>query len=312
MRSVPGNAGATMRISRRMRSEGRAARHGTQVCALLLLATAGCGQTPAAPAGGAPSETAAVVRQPSTKGPSTKEQHPAKQAENRPLEKALALAQSSLDSLTKIKDYACVFVKRERVGGELLDEERLEMKVRHKPFSVYMRFIAPESATGKEAIYVEGRNDGKLIGHTTGLKGQVVGSLPLDPTGYLAMMDNRYPITNAGMKNLVTLLLKLGQRKDLLKNCRVSFVEDQKVDDRPCLLIEIKNPRTPGDFKLAKARIWLDHEWNAPVRFESWEWPAEAGAEPVLVEQYSYLKLKFNQGLTDFDFDPTNPKYEFP
>jgi hypothetical protein len=126
------------------------------------------------------------------------------------------------------------------------------------------------------------------------------------------MMNNRYPITNAGMKNLLTLLLKLGQRKELLKNCRVKFVEDQKVDDRPCLLIEIDNPRTTDEFKLATARIWLDREWNAPVRFESWEWPDEIGAEPVLIEQYSYLKLKFDQGLTDRDFDPANPQYGFP
>jgi hypothetical protein len=67
----------------------------------------------------------------------------------------------------------------------------------------------------------------------------------------------------------------------------------------------------PGEFKLATARIWLDREWNVPVRFESWEWPEAAGAEPVLLEQYSYLQLKFDQGLTDRDFDPANPDYDF-
>lgn len=275
---------------------------------LCALATAvGCGESPRTPRGGAATgEGSSAARS------ATNKTRPPARAENPPLEKALALAQNSLDALNKIKDYTCIFVKRERVGNELLAEERLEMKLRHSPFSVYMRFLEPESSAGQEAIYVAGRNDGKLIGHTTGLKGQVVGSVPLDPTGYLAMMNNRYPITNAGMKNLVTLLLKLGQRKDLLKNCRVKFVEDQKVDERPCLLIEIDNPPAPGEFKLAKARIWLDREWNVPVRFESWEWPAEAGAEPLLVERYSYLKLKFDQGLTDRDFDPANPQYDFP
>jgi hypothetical protein len=228
-----------------------------------------------------------------------------------PLDKALSLAKSSLEALDEIKDYACIFVKRERVDGQLLDEERLEMKVRHEPFSVYMRFIQPEELAGQEAIYVEGRNDGKLVAHANGIKGKVVGTISLDPTGFLAMRNNRYPITNAGMKNLVTLLVQLGERKDLLKDCRVEFIDDGKIGDRNCLLIEISNPRPVGDFRLAKAKIWLDREWNVPLGFESWEWPAK-GRDPALAESYRYLELKFDQGLTDRDFDPANPNYAFP
>jgi hypothetical protein len=175
-----------------------------------------------------------------------------------------------------------------------------------------MRFLEPVSLAGQEAIYVEGENDGKLIGHATGISGQVVGTVALDPTGFLAMRYNRYPITNAGMKKLVALLLELGGRKDLLGDCRVKFIEGEKVDGRPCVCVDIRNPRLQGDFKLAIARIWLDKKWNVPVRFESWEWPDAAGEKPVLAEQYTYLKLEFNQGLTARDFDPKNPEYAFP
>lgn len=227
-----------------------------------------------------------------------------------PLEKALKLARGSLKTLEQIKDYSCTFVKRERVDGELLDEERLEMKVRHKPFSVYMRFVEPESLAGQEAIYVEGQNDGKMLAHPNGLKAQLVGTLPLAPDGFLAMRNNRYPITNAGMKNLVTLLVRLGEQKKLLKEARVKF-NDGGIDGRDCQLIEISNPRPVGDFRLAEAKIWLDREWNVPLGFESWEWPKEKG-EPRLAESYRYLKLEFDQGLTDRDFDPANPDYAFP
>jgi hypothetical protein len=58
---------------------------------------------------------------------------------------------------------------------------------------------------------------------------------------------------------------------------------------------------------LAIARIFLDHEWDVPVRFETYEWPDDLQGKPRLVEQYTYLELKFDVGLTDFDFDPTNP-----
>jgi len=283
----------------RMRIERDAACSASLLCALVL--AVGCGQgSVAPPAASTPSaNTATVVK------------HQAAAESNQPLDKALSLAKSSLDALDEIKDYTCIFVKQERVDGQLLDEERLAMKIRHQPFSVYMRFIRPESLAGQEAIYVEGRNNGNLVAHPNGLKGKIVGTVTLDPTGLIAMHDNRYPITNAGMKNLVALLIQLGERKDLLKDCRVEFIEDGKIGDRGCMLIEISNPWAVGDFRLAKAKIWLDREWNVPLGFESWEWP-KRGNEPVLAERYQYLQVKFDQGLGDLDFDPANPEYAFP
>jgi hypothetical protein len=298
-----GSASTVMSPLPRIRDRQEAACNASLLCAFVL--AIGCGQgSGAAPAASTPSQappakTATVIKR------------PAATESNRPLDKALSLAKSSLEALDEVKDYTCVFVKQERVDGQLLDEERLEMKVRHKPFSVYMRFIQPESLAGQEAIYVEGGNDGKLVAHANGLKGKVVGTIVLDPTGFLAMRNNRYPITNAGMKNLVTLLVQLGQRKDLLKDCRVEFIDDGKIGDRSCMLIEISNPRPVGDFRLAKAKIWLDREWNVPLGFESWEWP-KRGKEPVLAERYQYLQVKFDQGLDDLDFDPANPEYAFP
>lgn len=298
-----GSACTVMSPLPRIRDRREAACNALLLCAFVL--AIGCGQgSGAAPAASTPSQappakTAIVIkRQVATES-------------NQPLDKALSLAKSSLEALDEVKDYTCVFVKQERVDGQLLDEERLEMKVRHKPFSVYMRFIQPESLAGQEAIYVEGGNDGKLVAHANGLKGKVVGTISLDPTGFLAMRNNRYPITNAGMKNLVTLLVQLGQRKDLLKDCRVAFIDDGKIGDRSCMLIEISNPRPVGDFRLAKAKIWLDREWNVPLGFESWEWP-KRGKEPLLAERYQYLQVKFDEELGDRDFDPANPEYAFP
>lgn len=286
----------------RIRIEREAACNAPLLCAFVL--AIGCGQgSEAPPAASTPPQA------PQTKTATVAKRQAAAES-NQPLDKALSLAKSSLEALDEIKDYTCIFVKQERVGGQLLDEERLAMKIRHEPFSVYMRFIQPESLAGQEAIYVEGRNNGNLVGHPTGLK-KFVGTVTLDPTGLIAMHNNRYPITNAGMKNLVALLIQLGERKDLLKDCRVEFIDDGKVGDRSCMLIEISNPRPIGDFRLAKAKIWLDREWNVPLGFESWEWP-KRGKEPVLAERYQYLQVKFDQGLDDLDFDPANPEYAFP
>lgn len=226
------------------------------------------------------------------------------------LDRALALARKSLATLNTIRDYQCTFQRQERVGGELLEETRMEMKVRQKPFSVYMRFLEPASMAGREVIYVEGRNDGKLLAHATGLA-QTLGTVALDPNGMIAMRGGRYPITDAGMTKLVEKLLALGAQKHLFRDSRIT-IEPVEFAERPGTRVEIRNPAPVGNFRLAVARIVLDREWNVPVHFEALEWPATGDSQPILLEKYSYLDLRLDTGLSDLDFDPKNPEYAFP
>ena len=50
---------------------------------------------------------------------------------------------------------------------------------------------------------------------------------------------------------------------------------------------------------------------NIPVRYIAYDWPARPGDPPDVFEEYNYLDLKLNVGLTDADFDPHNPAYNF-
>jgi hypothetical protein len=227
------------------------------------------------------------------------------------LDRALGLAQHSLETLEKLKDYTCTFTKRERVGDELMPEERNALKLRHEPFSVYLRVIEPKASAGQEVVFVEGRNNGKLIAHTTGFGSNVIGRISLDPYGFIATRGNRYTIKDVGLKNLVKKLLELGARKELFRESTVK-IESTAFADRPCTQVEIISPRPLDDFRLAIARIVLDKEWDVPVHFESHEWPAGDGGKPLLSETYSYYDLELNVGLTDRDFDPDNPDYAFP
>ena len=278
-------------------------------------AALGCsGKKPAAGSSAKSSarETAAAANQQVANGDaSTAARAAPSEAGDGELDRALDLARESLVRLNAIRDYQCVFLRQERVGGELLDETRMEMKVRQKPFSVYMRFLEPPASAGQEVIYVEGRNDGKLVAHAATGLAQAVGTVQLDPNGMIAMRGGRYPITDAGMTKLVEKLLALGARKRLFRQSRTRL-EEIEFAERPCLRVEIRNPAPQGDFRLAIARIVLDKQWDVPVHFEAWEWPSEAGADPILVESYSYLDLRFDLGLTDLDFDPDNPAYGFP
>ena len=94
-----------------------------------------------------------------------------------PLDKALKMARESLAHIERdVADYTCTLVKRERVSGELLDHEFMTCKVRHEraadgrsvPFSVYLAFRKPDHMRGREVVYVDGENAGKLIAHQAG------------------------------------------------------------------------------------------------------------------------------------------------
>lgn len=275
-----------------------------------LVSLAGCG-APTDNGGTKPSAIGTPqVDQPSTPIAQKSKTKPPKVALT-DLDRALALAQHSLDTLDKVKDYTCVFTKRERVGDALLSEERNALKLRHKPFSVYLRVIEPTSSAGQEVVYIEGRNNGNLIAHRVGFGSSLIGRISLDPHGLIATRGNRYTIKDVGLKNLVKKLLDLGKRKELFRDSTVK-IEKTTFSERPCTQVEINSPRPVGDFRLAIARIVLDDEWDVPVHFESHEWPAGGGKESVLSETYSYYELKLNVGLTDRDFDPDNPDYAFP
>ena len=213
-----------------------------------------------------------------------------------------------------IRDYTTVFTKREREGGELGPVQIMFLKVRQKPFRVYMYFLAPEDRKGREAIYVEGRNDGKLLGHTTGLIGKVTGTLALDPESWIAMEGQRHPITEVGLLHLTNLLLKAADRESRRDVCRIRLLPGAKINGQPCTCIEaiVPHPTAAHPQSSQMARIFIDQKLDLPIRYEQYDWTGVAADKPVLIEQYTYVDLKLNVGLTDADFDPRNPGYSFP
>ncbi len=127
-----------------------------------------------------------------------------------PLMPALRWAKQGLSEFTKVQDYSCTLVKRERIDGTLGEHEYIFVKVRHQPFSVYTYFLGPARVKGQEAIYVDGSNDGSLLAHGNGIKHRLIGTVSLKPTSTLAMSGNRYPITEMGMRRLLERLLEIG------------------------------------------------------------------------------------------------------
>ena len=229
-----------------------------------------------------------------------------------PLMPAIRMAQNSLLAIDKnVKDYSCTMVKREAVGSALGDHEYIFLKVRHQPFSVYMYFLGPESIKGRECIYVHGQNNNKLVAHEGGRGGALLPTVSLDPTSKLAMRNQRYPITEIGLRNLTTKLIEVAQADSRFGECDVRFFKDAKVNGRLCTGLHVMHPVRRDNFRFHAAQVFIDNELQIPIRYASYDWPARAGEQPPLIEEYTYTNLKINNGFTDADFDRNNKQYGF-
>jgi hypothetical protein len=229
-----------------------------------------------------------------------------------PLMPALNWAKTSYDKFNQqVKDYTCTLIKRERINGTLLEHEYIFTKVRNQPFSVYMYFLGPAAQQGREVIYVEGKNNGDLLAHEGKGPKALFGTVSLKPTSILAMNNNRYPITEVGIKNLMKRLIEVAENDVKYGECNVQFFKGAKVGDVTTTLIDVVHPTPRRNFLFNEAKVYVDEERDFPIRYEAYDWPETPGGAPVLLEEYTYTNVKINVGLTDADFDDNNPAYKF-
>ena len=237
-----------------------------------------------------------------------------------PLDPALDIANGCLAQIhAKVDDYTCILIKRERIGNRLGDQQFMFAKIRTEkrnndrvtvPFSVYLKFLKPAAIKGREIIYVAGKNNGNLIAHEGGWKGKITPSIPLNPHGTLAMMNQRYPITEIGIENLCARLIEKGTRDKKLGDCIVK-IQPAKINKRRCTRIQVTHPTQLPQLDYHMARIFVDDVYNLPVRYEAYDWPrsGDGVSQDDLIEEYTYVNLKTNVGLSDRDFDPANSNY---
>ena len=224
-----------------------------------------------------------------------------------PLKPAIRVASGCLEKVNELDGYQASFFKREVVGNSLVTQNCV-IKVRHKPFSVYLYFQKPHE--GREVIYVDGKNNGNLLAHEAGFA-SLIGTLELSPTGNQAMNENRYPITMAGIGNLVEEVIKQWEAESKYGETEVKYYKNAKLGEMTCRVIESSHPQPRKQFKFHKTRLWIDEKSGYPVKVEQFGFPRTAGAKPPVIEEYRFTNIKTNVRLTDADFNPDNPRYNF-
>lgn len=246
---------------------------------------------------------------------------PSRTVAQHPLDRALDMARTSLvSSRANVSDYTATLIKRERIGDTLGEHEFMEVKVRNRkqsggritqPLSVYIRFLKPSSVKGREVIYVEGTNNGNLVAHEGGFKGRFLPTVNIPPTGMLAMRGQRYPMTEVGVENLIVKLIDRGQKAREQSDVQCEFRKNARVKDRICTVLQVTSPTKVEGLDFYQAQVFIDDQLSLPIRYIAYDWPKRAGAPLEVIEEYNYLDLKVNVGLTDADFDAHNSNYGF-
>ncbi len=234
---------------------------------------------------------------------------PSLAAEATPIARALRVISECQARYQEVSDYTCTFYKRERIDGELTPQFVMSMKARTTPKSIYFKFVNPYR--GREAIYVEGRNSGRILAHDVGVTKLLAGTMELDPASARAMEENRHPITDAGIGALINTVARRWAAELYRDGSLVTFDPDMMIGPRPCLMIESVHPRRQHGFLFHKVRLFIDTELNLPIRFEAYDWPKDLESPAELVEEYSYINLRLNVGLREIDFDTANRQYSF-
>ncbi len=228
------------------------------------------------------------------------------------------MLETGVARLEHISDYSATFYKLEQADGVPGPPQRMRLKIRHEPFSVYMKWL--EGDRGRELLYVDGKYNGKMLVKLGGLKGRFIPCIKLDPHGSTAMSEARHPVTEIGLLNLARRIIS--DRKDQLAmpqlplRCRMT--DNQMFYERPCyrFVVEFDSPEVSAEYR--KSIQYVDKEYSLPVCVKNYGWPENIDNtdtamldEQTLIEYYFYSEVLLDEQLAEVEFDRSNKDYHF-
>jgi len=234
------------------------------------------------------------------------------------LKKNLELLEQGYRRLVEAANYTATFFRQERIGGELTEGDVSEIKIRHSPFSVYMKWLVGE--TDKEILFVSGQNDDNLLVRQVGWKARLLPEVSVNPYSPLALRESRHPVTNLGLLHLVETLIS-NRRRDLNEKLSVKcqMFSNECCYDRDCFrfIVEYNDPLVSKEYR--KSDLYIDKKLSLPVEIANYGWPELLGKnwsseeldDATLVECYGYQDVVLGAQLADLDFDRTNEEYGF-
>lgn len=215
----------------------------------------------------------------------------------------LKMGLAKLDTLGA-ESYTCTFVKQERIRGELLAPQTIDVKFREQPFSVAMTWTE-NAPTGDKILYVEGRyrdDQGRsqmVVRPASGfLQAVTGGSVKRLPDGKDAMKSTLRPCTEFGFRNSIQSLIDIYELARKRGESEESFGGFAEVGGRQCFQLVRILPNTDPMYPARKTVILIDKEWLIPLQVMGDNWQKEALCD------YRFMNVNFAASLTDADFTP--------
>ena len=214
----------------------------------------------------------------------------------------LATARLKAGELT---GYTAVLEIQEERDEQLKPSDRVLVKIRHEPFSIYMRW----NESGQEVIFVDGENDNRLLVKPTSALAALKRVWHLDPESRMAKQSCKYPVTSSGIEKLTARVQEYyAAPKDWLSavQCRqssdtVAEVAVKRYD------VQFKDKAVSSEF--SGGRYCFDVGTGLLIAVENFGWSDTPDAR--LLERYIYHAIDSDVKLLDADFDEKNPNYEF-
>ena len=195
--------------------------------------------------------------------------------------------------------------RREVVNGVKQPEEIMLVKVRRQPYSVYLKWLGPNSK-GREVVYVQGKFDNKMQVLTAD------GDIPFLPGGSrmsfgldsaLVKGKSRYPITSTGLGSLI----------ERYGNMVTGIEEGSAREGTAKYLGKVKRPEFETPVEAVLQTLPANADTGLPKGGERWWYFDATSGLPVLivandpngeVEYYCHDHLQWPVQLDDDDFNP--------
>ena len=198
----------------------------------------------------------------------------------------------------EISDYTGVWTMTTERAGATAVLGQLPFKFR-RPFDVYVQLDGTTAV-----LYRRDWNAGRIRVRTT------LGGLPiigdLDPGGYIARRGHPYPITDFGLDRLVERIQHQLLQGWLQDELEARFLGVVRYTERPCYVFEFVFPNSRWRiYPHYRMVMYWDIGRRIPIKLELFDW------NDRLAEGHAFHQLRLNVSLSDADFQPTHPSYDF-
>lgn len=203
-----------------------------------------------------------------------------------------------------LTSYTYTFRRHEWTGGKQQDVHEMAVKFR-KPMDIYMKWVG-DTHTDRELLYRQGHNDGDMKVKP----GPMIPTLNLNPTGKLAMRGSRHGIDLIDISNVVAIIsdqtARIRASDSLSATYTLQGPEVINGEASTCLRADLPKNQDPALYA-QRIDMCTSDATGLLVRLRAWD--VEDG-QLRKVEDYEFRDVTPTT-LTETDFDPDNPAYNF-